>query len=207
MRSGMSEDKALAEPISMGEAATQPAVPARLAALSRVLSAISNWALYIAGIGLVAMSVIVLWQVFLRFVLNWSNAWTELGAILIMSWFIFLGAAVGVRENYHLGFDVLLYVLPDGSKKVLRTISDLVVLAFAIGMVVYGIVLIRLQWAEVLPGLDISGSWRYVPLAAGGVLIALFALERMVLRLSGVDVDRDVHETDDVPSISEVKEV
>jgi hypothetical protein len=31
---------------------------------------------------------------------------------MLMSWFIFLGAAVGVRENYHLGFDVLLYVLP-----------------------------------------------------------------------------------------------
>ena len=36
---------------------------------------------------------------------------------MLMSWFIFLGAAVGVRENYHLGFDVLLYVLPKGGKK------------------------------------------------------------------------------------------
>ena len=58
---------------------------------------------------------------------------------MIMSWFIFLGAAVGVRENYHLGFDVLLYVLPKGGKKGLRMISDLVVLAFAIGMIWYGI--------------------------------------------------------------------
>ena len=89
------------------------------------------------------MSVIVLWQVFVRFVLNWNNSWTELTAILIMSWFIFLGAAVGVRENYHLGFDVLIYVLPKGSKKILRTISDVVVLAFAIGMVIYGIELMR----------------------------------------------------------------
>ena len=70
--------------------------------------------LYIAGAGLVAMSCIVLWQVFVRFVLNWGQAWTELTSIMIMSWFIFLGAAVGVRENYHLGFDVLLYVLPKG---------------------------------------------------------------------------------------------
>ena len=52
----------------------------------------------------------------------------------LSGWFIFLGAAVGVRENYHLGFDVLLYVLPKGSKKVLRTISDIVVLGFAIGL-------------------------------------------------------------------------
>jgi TRAP-type C4-dicarboxylate transport system permease small subunit len=200
----------MAEPISIGEESPPdlppPAHP-RIAALARLLSRLSNAALYVAGAGLVVMSVIVLWQVFLRYVLNWSNAWTELSAILIMSWFIFLGAAVGVRENYHLGFDVLLYVLPDGSKKVLRTISDIVVCLFALGMAVYGITLMRLQWNEVMPALGVTGALRYLPLAAGGVLIALFSLERMVLRWSGVDVDRDIHDKDDVPSISEVKEV
>ena len=182
-------------------------VPPGLTAATRFLSALSNGALYVAGIGLVVMSVIVLWQVFLRYVLNWGNSWTELTAILLMSWFIFLGAAVGVRENYHLGFDVLLYVLPAGSKKILRTVSDVVVLAFAIGMVVYGVALMRLQWGEVMPALGISGAFRYLPLAAGGLLIALFSLERMALRWSGVDVDRDLHEQDDVPSLTEPKEV
>lgn len=200
----------MAEPISMGEA-SPPDSPSlahpRLTAVARLLSRVSTASLYLAGVGLVAMSVIVLWQVFLRYVLNWSNAWTELSAILIMSWFIFLGAAVGVRENYHLGFDVLLYVLPAGSKKILRTISDVVVLAFAIGMVVYGIILMRLQWNEVMPALGVTGAMRYLPLAAGGVLITLFSLERIALRWSGVEVDRDVHLSHDVPSIADVKEV
>ena len=196
----------MAEPLSIGEA-SPPATSYRLAPVTRVLSALSNGALYAAGIGLVAMSCIVFWQVFLRYVLNWGNAWTELSSIMIMSWFIFLGAAVGVRENYHLGFDVLLYVLPDGSKKALRTISDLVVLAFAVGMIVYGVQLMNLQWNERMPGLGISGAFRYLPLAAGGVLIALFSLERIALRWSGVDVDQDVHDLDEVPAISDVKEV
>ena len=191
------------QPLSIGEATPPP----RLAGIGRLFSALSNGALYVAGIGLVAMSVIVLWQVFLRYVLNWGNAWTELSSIMIMSWFIFLGAAVGVRENYHLGFDVLLYVLPDGSKKFLRTISDLVVLSFAVGMIYYGVTLMRLQWNEVMPSLGISGAFRYLPLTAGGVLIALFSVERIALRWSGVDVDKDAHEKDDVPTIAEVKEI
>ncbi len=153
------------------------------------------------------MSVIVLWQVIMRFVLNWNNSWTEVTAVMIMSWFIFLGAAVGVRENYHLGFDVLLYVLPKGSKKVLRTISDLVVLAFAVGMVIYGITLMRLQWTERMPSLGISGAFRYLPLAAGGVLISLFSLERMVLRWAGVDVDKDLNEPDEIPKLDDVVEM
>jgi TRAP-type C4-dicarboxylate transport system permease small subunit len=173
------------------------------------MSAISNAALYIAGAGLVAMTIIVLWQIFVRFVLNWGQAWTELSSILIMSWFIFLGAAVGVRENYHLGFDVLLYVLPKGSKKILRTISDIVVLAFAIGMIVYGIQLMQLQWKEKLPGLGISGAFRYLPLATGGVLIFLFSVERIVMRWAGIDVDKDLHERDDtsLDGAQSVKEV
>jgi TRAP-type C4-dicarboxylate transport system permease small subunit len=195
------------EPAGTADTALAQAHP-RLHAIGRVLSAISTGSLYIAGAGLVAMSVIVLWQVFVRFVLNWGQAWTELSAIMIMSWFIFLGAAVGVRENYHLGFDVLLYVLPKGSKKILRTISDVFVLAFAIGMIVYGIDLMRLQWNERMPGLGISGAFRYLPLATGGVLIVLFSLERIVLRWAGVNVDKDLHDRgDDVPAAADVKEV
>jgi TRAP-type C4-dicarboxylate transport system permease small subunit len=179
----------------------------RLRKIGRVLNALSTASLYVAGLFLVIMTLFVGWQVFTRYVLNWSNAWTEPAAIMLMSWFIFLGAAVGVRENYHLGFDVLVYFLPKGSKKVLRTISDLVVLSFAIGMIVYGITLMQLQWNEKMPSLGISGAFRYLPLAAGGVLITLFSLERIVLRWAGVDIDKDPNADDEVPSIADVKEV
>ena len=93
--------------------------------ISRVLGRISNVALWLAGIGLVSMTAVVAYQVFMRFVINASPAWTEAGSIMIMTWFIFLGAAVGVRENFHMGFDVLLYVLPPGAKPWLRAISDI----------------------------------------------------------------------------------
>jgi TRAP-type C4-dicarboxylate transport system permease small subunit len=74
-------------------------------------------------------------------------------------------------------------------------------------MIVYGISLMQLQWNERMPSLGISGAFRYLPLAAGGVLIVLFSVERIVLRWAGVDVDKDVHDEGDVPSITDVKEV
>ena len=194
----------MSEPIRIGEAASVP--QPRLARIGSLLSALSTGALYIAGFFLVVMTVIVFWQVFTRYVLNWSNSWTEISAVLLMSWFIFLGAAVGIRENYHLGFDVLLYILPKGSKKVLRTISDVVVIAFAIGMVFYGCQLVALQWAARLPALGIPEGVRYLPLVGGGLLIILFSVERIVLRLSGVEVDKDIN-VEDVPDIDGVKEV
>lgn len=186
-----------------------PELPAHegLARLARTFSALSTLALWLAGIGLVAMTCIVGWQVFTRFVLNWSNAWTEPAAVLLMSWFIFLGAAVGIRENYHLGFDVLLYVLPNSSKRVLRSISDVVVIAFAIGMVWYGLQLVALGWPARLPSLGIPEGVKYLPIVAGGALIILFSIERLLLRWSGVDVDADIN-LEAVPDLADApKEV
>lgn len=168
--------------------------------VTRILSRLCSLSLWIAGLGLVLMTAFVAWQVYCRYVLNDSPSWTEPGAVMVMSWFIFLGAAVGVRENFHLGFDVLLYILPRGSKSALRTVSDLVVGSFGVGMIYYGSQLVMLTWASTLPSLGLPGSFDYLPVVVGGVLIVLFSIERIALRWSGVDVDRDVN-LEEVPAI------
>lgn len=159
-----------------------------------ILTKLNTLVLYIAGIGLVCMTAIVAWQVFCRYVLNDSPSWSEPGAVILMSWFIFLGAAVGVRENNHMGFDVLLYVLPKAGKKWLRMISDIVIFAFGIGMIWYGISLVMLTWNTIMPALGISGAWDYAPLVGGGVLICIFALERIIARAMNLPVDEALDE-------------
>jgi len=175
-----------------------------------VLSRLNTAALYVAGVGLVAMTAIVGWQVFCRYVLNDSPSWTEPGAVMLMSWFIFLGAAVGVRENNHMGFDVLLYVIPPGGKKWLRTISDIVIIAFGIGMVWYGFQLVQLTWDTTLPALGISGAWDYIPVVGGGVLITLFAIEHLVLRFMGAPIDEvldGIHSAETTVELESVEDV
>ncbi len=73
-------------------------------------------------------------------------------------------------------------------------ISDLVILAFGIGMIWYGGSLVGLTWNTVLPALGISGGWDYVPIVAGGLLVVLFSLERIVLRLQGAPIDEALDE-------------
>lgn len=156
---------------------------------SRMLGRISNAALWLAGIGLVAMTTVVAYQVFMRFVINSSPPWTEAGSIMIMTWFIFLGAAVGVRENFHMGFDVLLYVLPPGAKPWLRAISDICVFGFAAGMVFFGGELAIRYWSTRIPVLGLPTSFTYFPIVVSGVLMCLFSLERILLRLAGEPID------------------
>lgn len=190
---------------SSANSTSSPPAGSRIGRVSAAFSRLCDYALYLAGFGLVVMTALVAYQVFCRFVLNASPSWTESSAIMVMSWFIFLGAAVGVRENFHMGFDVLLYVLPEGSKSALRTISDVIALAFGIGMVWYGSQLVGLTWQSTIPALGLPGGFDYLPLVAGGVLISLFSMERMALRWSGADVDRDLN-LEEVPEMPAVQE-
>ncbi|WP_146590215.1 TRAP transporter small permease [Puniceibacterium confluentis] len=147
-------------------------------------------ALWIAGIGLVLMTVIIAAQVVFRYLLNSSLIWSEPASVMIMGWFIFLGAAVGIREGYHLSFDVLLYVLPDKAKLFLFSVSDLVVAAFGGGMIWFGWELAAKTAGNKLPSLGISGAFDFIPIVGGGVLVLLFSLERVARRAAGLQTAR-----------------
>ncbi len=161
-----------------------------MTAIAYLLGHLSRFALWVAGAGLVAMTAIIGAQVFFRYVLNDSIIWSEPAAVILMGWFIFLGAAVGIREGYHLSFDVLLMVLPDKAKQVLFTISDVVVAAFGGGMIWYGGQLMVSAYGIKLPSLGITGAIDFMPLVAGGILMVLFSIERIARRAAGLPTAR-----------------
>lgn len=163
----------------------------RLRRIARGLGVLSAVALWIAGAGMVLMTAMVAWQVFARYVLNASPSWTEPASVMVMSWFIFLGAAVGVRENFHMGFDVLVHFLPESAAPWMRAISDSAVALFGLGMVVYGLQLTINTWTATMPVLHLPGGFTYMPLVVGGALMVVFAVERLVLRAAGIKIDHD----------------
>ena len=158
--------------------------------IARVTGLLANLGLWTAGTGVVLMTAFIAAQVFWRYVLNDSLQWTEPAAVMIMGWFIFLGAAVGIREGYHLSFDVLLYFLPPGARSFLHTVSDIVVTSFGVGMVYYGSQLAAKTAGNKLPGLGLSGAFDFLPIVAGGVLLILFCLERIARRMAGLKTNR-----------------
>ena len=161
----------------------------RLAAFSRFNTRLSRASLWVAGLGLVAMTAIVFAQVFVRYVLNDSLLWVEPAAILLMAWFIFLGAAVGVHEAFHMGFDILVHFVPERAGNGLRLISDLAVFVFSASMVGYGWQLMAKTWGSSLPIIGLPGGFTYMPLFVGGILMTLFTLEHVLNRLTGRQVD------------------
>lgn len=158
--------------------------------LSAALGAVSRVMLWLSAIGLVLMTAFIALQVYGRFVLNDTPTWTSNGSVLIMAWFILLGAAVGIREGNHLSFDVLLHFLGHRAKAWLNTVSDVVVVAFGGGMIGYGLQLAITTWPTTIPNIGLSGGVTFIALIWGGILMLVFALERILRRLVGLPTAR-----------------
>jgi len=151
--------------------------------VSAVLAAVARVALVLSGAALVAMTVVVAWGVFGRFVLNDTPAWAEASALLLLGWVILGAAAVGVREGFHMGFGSLRDALPAPAARAFDVLSDAVVTAFGLAMLWYATELAWTVWSATLPTLGLPGAVEYAPLALGGLLIALFGAERLLAHL------------------------
>ncbi len=155
-------------------------------ALSRLSARLTLIVLSLAGFGILLMTALIAWGVFGRFVLNDTPTWVEAGSLLLMAWFIFLGAAVGVRESDHLGFEGLLAFVPRRIEAALVVFIQVLILGFGVAMVFYGLQLVEKGWSDRIPLIGIAKSWDYIPLVIGGALIAFFTVERLLLIATGV---------------------
>ena len=70
--------------------------------LRRAMDALYWACVLIAGTSMVAISIIVPWGVFTRYVLNSASSWPEPAAILLSIVLTFFGAAAGYRVRLHM---------------------------------------------------------------------------------------------------------
>ena len=76
-----------------------------------------------------------------------SYIWTEEASRFLFVWMIMLGAMVGVRERSHFEVDVWPELAPRPNA-LLRIVSNLFVLAFALVFVWWGIEFVRFGWNQ-----------------------------------------------------------
>lgn len=145
----------------------------------------ANVVLAIACVALVAMAAVEAWQVIARYVLNDSPGWTEPVAVLFMNTAMMFGAATAVRREAHFGFFILLHSVPALARRLLLAIARLIAAAAGTVLAVWGTRLMLDDWDVAMAGAALPQGIAFLPISAGGALIALFALERL---LSGADV-------------------
>ena len=158
--------------------------------VSRLSLFLSKAAKGLALLGMVAMTLIIGWQVFARYGLNASPSWTEQAALYLMLWFIFFAAAAGVREGFHIRITVLEQVIEPDRAKAIRIFCHLVVMAFGLAMLVSGAGLVAATWEHSIPTIGLPRGSAYIPFVGAGAMIVFFSFEHILAELKGEAVKK-----------------
>lgn len=125
----------------------------------------------------------VSWQVVSRFILNSPSIYTEEIALFLVLWISLLGAAYTYRRGAHLGLDILVEKLQEKQKRLVQILADGMCLVFALIILLYGgweLVLLNIQLQQSSAALQVQVWIVYSVIPISGILISLYALERIL---------------------------
>jgi TRAP-type transport system small permease protein len=120
-------------------------------------------------------------QVFMRYVFGQALSWSEELALFCFSWSTMLAIAMGVRDAVHVRMDLLAGRLP---ARLAQSLDKLVALAISgVGCFIAwsGIRYVHDALGATSAAIGYPTAWLYACAPVGGVLIAVFALEHVLL--------------------------
>lgn len=161
------------------------------ATYTRLCRRLGDLLLALSAVLLLVMTAGVGWQVWGRYVLNETPIAAEPLSLIFMLYLCLFGAAVGVREGFHMNMQVVLYLLSERGRRRAEMASLVAVGCFAFGMLWYGGRLSLATAGHIIPTVEISEALFYLALPLSGAAILLFIAERLLALHLGLAVDKD----------------
>jgi TRAP-type C4-dicarboxylate transport system permease small subunit len=168
-------------------AGSVPSSGALLTVLDALLDGLAWVCKLLTGVALVVLIVIFGWLVFGRYVLNATPTWVEQVSLLIVVLVTFLGAAVGIHENTHLGVSLFIELCPTPLRRVLAFVGHLIVGGFGLVMLLASYKLMIFKWASLIPLIQVPEGVRALPITICGGLVFLFSIGHIVRLLLGAE--------------------
>ena len=154
----------------------------RLHAANRALVAFETSAV---GALLIAVCVVVLLQVLMRYLFAYPNPWSEEVSRFCFIWLSLLGASLAVEHRAHFGFDQVTKALAPRAKRVVERFAGAVVLLFSLLLIGTGIALMDLTLGERSPALNLPVALVYAAAPVSGVLMVVHMVAGWVGEDSG----------------------
>lgn len=126
------------------------------------------------------MTGLVGWQVWGRYVLNETPIAAEPLSLVFMLYLSLLGAAVGVREGFHIGVVFVIERLAPRARRACEVANHLLVGGFGLGMAWYGTKLAAATVTHTVPTVGISEAIFYASIPLSGGAMLLFVAEHLV---------------------------
>lgn len=148
--------------------------------MKKLLDKIDSTVEYLVAAVFALILLVGAWQVFSRYVLGFTPAWSaELqiyGHILI----VFFAISIGYRKGAHLYMDSLRKRMPRHVGYAFEWLIELLWAAFGMVLVIYGYKLVEVTVNQTTPGLGISMSYPYLILVVSGGYLLLVVIRHAV---------------------------
>jgi len=145
--------------------------------LARSLVGRLRRALTALSVGLLASYfVLVLLQVFFRYVLNESLYWAEELVRGLLVWGVLIGSALVAASRGHIRVEVLELMLPPSGRRIVVRIANALTIAFSLILLWASIELMDRSWFQQSPLLDVPKWTVYMAVAVGAALEALLMI-------------------------------
>ena len=145
---------------------------------SYLVNQVANWQIRLCALLIVlsgtAMTVIILLQVFFRFVVYVPFPWSEEAARFLMIWMVMFGSVIAFRRGRHIGVRVLVERMPPGVyDRYLAPLVQLSILMFMCTMCWQGWQFSMRSRFQISPALEISMAYAYLAVPVGMAMMAL----------------------------------
>lgn len=118
--------------------------------------------------------------VFFRYILNSPLPWPEELSRFALVWLTFIGASVATKRHGHIVVDFAGLFLPNRARLWIALATDLVVIAFLILFVVYGVHVVERMWVAVSAALSIRMGYVYLCIPLGSALMIVHMVRQML---------------------------
>ena len=198
--SGTKPGSAGGSPAPDAKAGGPPALPLRVGRALRVSEGVLRVAdrvgetlivlLFAAGVVVGGL------QVFCRYVLNASLAWSEEFQRYGLIWIVFLAMVVGYRRGAHIGMEFLLQKFPRLLQAPLVWLADVLWLGLGLSMVIFtavyrspaGMTFLSSVARQSSAGMGLRMDAVYACIVLGGTYLTLAALHNLLRRAAGEPV-------------------
>ncbi|MDA8441397.1 MAG: TRAP transporter small permease [Peptococcaceae bacterium] len=145
--------------------------------MRRVVKAIDTVVEWIGAYMMVIMVAIVAYQVFARYVLRNTPAWSEEVALLFMTAYGFLSIGTGLGRRCHLSVTIIYDRAPAWLRPWLDRLSDVLSIGFGLLLLIEGYKFTVLTWSSQLPATGLPNGLGYVAVPVTGLVIIISGLK------------------------------
>lgn len=137
------------------------------------------------------MSLLIVIQVFMRYVLNDSLAWSEELARYCFIWATYIGVSYGVRENMHICVEAVTNRLPLPYQHYAAILAHIIFIVFAVLVMKEGYALSMkvFKFGQTSSSLSIPMGYIYLAPAVGFGLVILRLLQKIMQQIRIIRIE------------------